>query len=140
MNVRLPKGEDLRIANCDDIGRIMRRILRRQNRLHRKKEYFWAIGLNVKNDIEYIELLTIGIINQNSVDPLEVFNFAVSKKCKNLILCHNHPSNNVMPSDNDKKLTNKIKLGADTLSINLLDHIIICEKKNFCSMANLGMI
>jgi DNA repair protein RadC len=60
MNVRLPRNEDINIANGKDIARIMRKILLRQNRLHRKKEYFWSIGLNTNNDIEYIELLAIG--------------------------------------------------------------------------------
>jgi len=134
VTIRIPKDEDIHVANSHDIARIMRKILLRQNRLHRKKEYFWSIGLSSANDIEYIELLTIGVLNQNIVDPVEVFNFAVSKKCKKIILCHNHPSGNIEPSDSDKVLTDKIKKGAEVLNIELLDHIIICEKKRFFSM------
>ena len=53
MNVRLPKDEDIHIANTKDIARIMRKILLRQNKLHRKKEYLWAIGLSTDNDISF---------------------------------------------------------------------------------------
>jgi DNA repair protein RadC len=111
----------------------MRKVLLRQHRLHRKKEYFWTIGLNVKNDIEYIELLTIGILNQNNLDPVEVFNFAVAKKCKNIIVCHNHPSGELTPSPADIKLTDKIRKGAEVLNIQFLDHIIISESKDYTS-------
>ena len=99
-----------------------------------KKEYFWSIGLNNSNDIEYIELLTIGSLNQNIIDPVEVFNFAVVKKCKKIILCHNHPSGNLEPSIEDYHLTRTIIDGARTLKIEVLDHIIISESKEHTSI------
>ncbi|QMU63137.1 MAG: hypothetical protein GKR88_01825 [Flavobacteriaceae bacterium] len=134
MNVRIPKDENIRIANSSDIVRIMRRILLRQTRLHRKKEYFWSIGLNTNNDIEYIELLAIGTLNKNNVDPVEVFNFAVAKKCKKIILCHNHPSGNTASSITDYELTKAIMLGEKVLKMEILDHIIICEAKTYTSI------
>lgn len=140
MNVRIPKDADLHIANTEDIARIMRKILLRQNRLHRKKEYFWAIGLNSNHDIEYIELITIGSLNKNIIDPVEVFSFAVSKKCKKLIICHNHPSGNLKPSESDLELTRRIAYGAHTLNIKLLDHIIISETKEYTSMFGLDIL
>ncbi len=140
MNVRIPRDENTRIEDSHDIARIMRKILLRQNKLHRKKEYFWTIGLSTKNDIEYIELLTIGILNQNNIDPVEVFNFAVAKKCKRIIICHNHPSGDVKPSESDKRITQKIKKGAEVLNIELLDHLIICDSKDFYSLAAHGLI
>ncbi|WP_299548635.1 JAB domain-containing protein [Seonamhaeicola sp.] len=133
MNVRIPKDENIRIANTRDIARIMRKVLLRQHRLHRKKEYFWVIGLSARHDIEYIELLTIGILNQNNIDPVEVFNFAVAKKCKTIIVCHNHPSGDLTPSQADKRITNRIRKGAEILNIKFLDHIIIGEDKDYTS-------
>ena len=136
MNVRLPKDEDIHIANSKDIARIMRKILLRQNRLHRKKEYFWAIGLSTAHNIEYIELLTIGTLNKNSVKPIDVFNFAVAKKCEKIILCHNHPSGNLEPSKEDIAITQLIQAGATVLGIELLDHIIISDEKEYTSIKN----
>jgi DNA repair protein RadC len=134
MNVRLPRNEDINIANSKDIARIMRKILLRQNRLRRKKEYFWVIGLSTANDIEYIELIAIGTLNMVGIDPVDVFNFAVAKKCKKIILCHNHPSGNIRPSEKDEKLTRRILAGANVLNIQLLDHIIICDTEDYYSM------
>lgn len=63
----------------------MHAVLMRQSRLHRQKEYFWVMGLNTAHDIMYIELVTIGTLNKNNVDPVEIFSFAVQKKCKRVI-------------------------------------------------------
>jgi DNA repair protein RadC len=49
-------------------------------------------------------------------------------------ICHNHPSGKVKPSDNDIKLTAEIIHGANTLKIKLVDHIIICDTKEYYSM------
>lgn len=127
MTVRLPKDEDKHISGTDDIARIMQKVLWRQNRLHRQKEYFWTIGLNAANDIEYIELVTIGTSNRNIVDPVDVLSMPVSKKCKKIILCHNHPSGNLEPSEADIAFTDRMEKAAAILEIELLDHIIITE-------------
>jgi len=131
MNVRIPKGEDKKIIDCDDVYRIMQKVLLRQNKLRRKKEYFWTIGLNSASDLEYIELIALGGLNQVNIDPVEIFNFAVSKKCKRMILCHNHPSGNLKPSDSDIALTNKLRDGGELLHIDILDHLIIDEESYF---------
>jgi DNA repair protein RadC len=46
-----------------------------------------------------------------------------------LILCHNHPSGNHSPSDDDIRITKKIKQAASTLDITLLDHVIVTNQK-----------
>lgn len=127
MNVRLPKDEATQIANRDDIARIMQKILMRQNRINRQKEYFWTIGLNTANDIQYIELVALGKLNAVAVDPTEVFHIAVSKKCKKIVLVHNHPSGNTEASEADKRVTKELTLAAKILKIEILDHIIITE-------------
>ena len=135
MKVRLPKDEDAHIANTEDVFRIMQKILMRQNRLHRKKEYFWTLGLNNANDIEYIELVCIGSSNKVIIDPVDVFNFAVAKKCKQIILVHNHPGGTLKPSKADIELTSMLKKGAQYLHIVVLDHLIITEN-DYMSFAN----
>ena len=136
MNVRLPKDEDINIANGEDIARIMRKILLRQNRLHPKKEYFWSIGLSTANDIEYIELISFGKISMDKIEPVDVLSFAVAKKCTKIVICHNKPIGKIKPSRSAQKLTYKILQGAKTLNILLLDHIIICEDKDYFSFGD----
>lgn len=128
MKVRLSKLDKVRIANSDDVYDIMQKVLMRQNKLHRQKEYFWTIGLNSANDILYIELVTIGILNKTILDPVEIFSFAVSKKCKKIILVHNHPSGSLTPSIEDKSLTKHLNKGGKLLGIQVLDHLIISEE------------
>ncbi len=54
-----------------------------------------------------------------------------------LIVCHNHPSGNLIPSENDYILTKKIKKAGEILDIKLLDHVIITTK-SFYSFAENG--
>ncbi|HYG14783.1 MAG TPA: JAB domain-containing protein [Bacteroidia bacterium] len=134
MQVRLSKEQKTRIANSQDVYAIMLAVLMRQNRLHRQKEYFWCMGLNSAHDILYLELVTIGVLNQSIVDPVELFSFAVQKKCKRVILIHNHPSGNLSPSAEDINLTNFLKTGGSYLKIEIIDHLIISET-GYLSMA-----
>ena len=131
MNVRIPKGDNLKLGDSDDVYRIMQKVLLRQNKLRRKKEYFWSIGLNTAGDLEFIELVALGGLNSVNVDPVEIFSLAVSKKCKRLILCHNHPSGNLTPSEMDVSITKKLMEGGKILNIEILDHLIIDEERFF---------
>ena len=133
MTVRLPKDEDKHISGSQDIARIMQKILWRQNKFHRNKEYFWTIGLNINNDIEFIELVSIGNQNRNIVSPLDILSLPVSKKCTKIILCHNHPSGNLQASEADLKFTERIRKASSILGIELLDHLIITES-NYLSI------
>ncbi|MDC6362329.1 MULTISPECIES: JAB domain-containing protein [Flavobacteriaceae] len=127
MNLDVSENREEHISGTADIARIMQKILWRQNKLHRKKEYFWTIGLSTGNDIEYIELVTIGTSNRNIIKPVEVLSLPVSKKCTKIILCHNHPSGKLEPSGADLEFTEKMKLAAALMEIEVLDHIIITE-------------
>ena len=127
MAVRLPKGEDKNISDSGDIARIMQKVLLRQNKFHRNKEYFWTIGISEANDIEYIELVSIGTRNRNILAPVDVFSLAVSKKCTRVIFCHNHPSGKMQPSTSDIKFTKSMSEAGTILGIKLEDHIIISE-------------
>ncbi|MBS9462784.1 hypothetical protein KIM67_10200 [Flagellimonas sp. 389] len=125
--MRLPKGEDKNISDSGDMARIMQKVLWRQNRHHRNKEYFWTIGIGPTNDIDYIELVTIGTRNRNILAPVDVFSLAVSKKCTKVIFCHNHPSGKLEPSKSDLKFTDEMERAGAILGITMLDHIIITE-------------
>ena len=127
MNVRIPKDANTNIGDPGDIYAIMQKVLLRQNKIHRLKEYFWSIGLNQANDIVYIELIALGALNKVGIDPVELFHIAVNKKCKKIILIHNHPSGDLSPSQQDVDLTNDLIKAGDILKIQILDHLIISE-------------
>jgi len=56
---------------------------------------------------------------------------ALEKGATALILCHNHPSGTLIPSDADKQITKKLKLAGESLDVKVLDHLIVTETKYF---------
>ena len=75
-----------KIHNSTKVKEILQTILSFENEVDRDKEHFWAIGLNAMNGIEYIELVTLGILNTSLVHPREVFRFAILKGIAALIV------------------------------------------------------
>jgi DNA repair protein RadC len=68
-----------------------------------------------------------------------ILRIALEEKAVGLILCHNHPSGNLKPSQPDKELTKKIKEAAKLFDIQVLDHIIVSQDGYF-SFADEGMM
>ena len=102
-------------------------------------EEFWVINLNVANKIINKNVIGEGGLTQATVDVRRIFKLALENNAASIILCHNHPSGNILPSDNDLELTKKIKSGGETLNIKVLDHIIVGEEKYY-SFADEGKI
>ncbi|HAF60280.1 MAG TPA: hypothetical protein DCK81_03965, partial [Clostridiales bacterium UBA9856] len=73
-----------------------------------KKEYFKVLFLNTKNEILSVENTSIGNLNSSIVHPREVFRSAVKKGAAAIIVIHNHPSGNPMPSQNDLDITRRL--------------------------------
>lgn len=138
MNIPVPRNSKKKITGSKDVYAIMRQILMRQNKLRRMREHFWTIGLNNRSDIMYIELIAIGSLKAVAVEPVEVFNIAVTKKCTRLILIHNHSSGGKTPSDNDIRITKKLQAGGEVLNIVIEDHLIITERNGYYSFADKG--
>ena len=68
-----------------------------------------------------------GGIDGTVVDPKVILKKALEEMATSLILCHNHPSGNLKPSNADIVLTKKIKDAAALLDIKVIDHIIVSE-------------
>lgn len=127
VKIRLPKGQNNKINSPEELYPIMQKILLRENKIRRKQEYFWAVGLSQANRIDYIELVALGKVNRVDIQPVELFSFSVQKRCPNIILVHNHPSGETTPSPADILITKQLKKGAKLLGITVLDHLIITE-------------
>jgi DNA repair protein RadC len=102
-------------------------------------EQFWAIFLNVKNQILTRILIGEGGTTQTIVDPKKIFRLALEHNSVNIIVCHNHPSGGVLPSNSDINLTKKLREGSKFLDIQLLDHVI-CGIDNYYSFADEGVL
>ena len=94
-------------------------------------EEFWILYLNNSNKVISKVQMSIGGITGTMVDVRLVFKMALEKGAVALILCHNHPSGTLVPSDADKQITKKIKVAGDSLDVKVLDHLIVTETKYF---------
>ncbi len=101
-------------------------------------EEFWILYLNNSNKVISKAQMSVGGITGTLVDVRLVIKMALEKCATALILCHNHPSGTLIPSDADKQLTKKLKTAGDSLDIKVLDHLIVTER-NYFSFADEGI-
>jgi DNA repair protein RadC len=101
-------------------------------------EEFYVMILNRSNIVVKKEQVSRGGMSSTIVDPKIVFKAAVNHGASGIILAHNHPSGTVKPSEQDIRLTKKLREGAHILDIALLDHIIVGANTYF-SFADEGL-
>ncbi|MFD1601541.1 DNA repair protein RadC [Flavobacterium artemisiae] len=94
-------------------------------------EEFWVLFLNNSNKVISKSQLSKGGIAGTVVDLRLVFKLALENGATGLILCHNHPSGELNPSNADKQITKKIKTAGEILDVKVLDHLIITESKYY---------
>ena len=103
------------------------------------QEEFKVLLLNRANEVLGIYPLSRGGITGTVVDSRLIFAVALKCNATGIILCHNHPSGNLKPSDVDINLTRSIKKCAEFLEITLIDHFII-TKNGFYSFSTEGKL
>lgn len=90
-----------------------------------KKELLKIILLNVKNMVVSVKDVSIGSINSSIVHPREIFVEAIKYSSASIVICHNHPSGDPAPSQEDINVTKRIYEAGRIVGIDLVDHIII---------------
>lgn len=90
-----------------------------------KQEHFVVLCLDNKNKVIKKKTLFIGSINTSVVTPREVFKEAISVSSAKIVLCHNHPSGDSCPSQEDIYITNQFVELGQMMDIQVIDHIII---------------
>lgn len=102
-------------------------------------EEFWFLLLNRSNRVLSKEQLSKGGLSQTTVDVRIILKKALAHAASGIILCHNHPSDSLKPSQSDQAITQKIKEAAQLLDIALLDHVIFSQK-NYFSFSDNGTL
>lgn len=102
-------------------------------------EEFWCLLLNNSNKVIYKFQLSKGGLTQTVVDVRMLFKTALEHLATALILVHNHPSEQLKPSEADKDITSKIGAAGKSLDIKLLDHLII-TRSSYLSFADEGLL
>lgn len=84
-----------------------------------------------------IFLASTGGLAGTVCDPKVVFQAALKANASSIILAHNHPSGELIPSEADRQLTRKLVQAGELLDIKVCDHLILTEE-GYCSMADEG--
>ncbi|NMC41871.1 MAG: DNA repair protein RadC [Bacteroidales bacterium] len=104
-----------------------------------KHEEFWILFLNRSNRVINRMKLSQGGISGTVTDVRIIMKKAIEFLASGIIVCHNHPSGNLNPSESDSKITQKIREAGNLMDIQLLDHLIISER-DYYSFADNGLL
>jgi DNA repair protein RadC len=113
------------IKNPETVHKLRLGVLKKENLVDRDKEHFWVIGVNTRNNVLYVDLVSLGTLNASLVHPRELFRLAVMRAVNSLIIAHSHPSGDPTPSEDDKALNRRLVDAGRILGIEILDHVII---------------
>lgn len=126
--------ENVQITSSEAVYKLMHPLLS-----DLQTEEFWAIFLNQSNNVLRKERLSMGGINNSSVDLRILFKSAFENYSTGIILVHNHPSGKSNPSKVDIQITEKILNAGKMLDVILVDHLIVARNSYF-SFADEQMI
>lgn len=127
-----------KIVNSRDAFEILF-LLYNKDIIEYREEFFLLLLNRAHNMLGWIKL-GVGGTTGTIVDPKIVFTLAVQTNAHSIVLCHNHPSGNLIPSKHDVSLTERIKAGGKLLDIELLDHLIITPDGSYYSFADYGVL
>ena len=103
------------------------------------REHLIMLALDARNGIIGFHTVSIGTLDSSLCHPREIFKAAFLMNAARIILAHNHPSGDPMPSDGDIILTKRLVKAGILLGVPVLDHIIVGEYRSV-SLAKYGYI
>lgn len=133
VNINEPKI-DKYIRKPNDVFEVLKPDLR-----FKDKELLILLSLDTRRKIISKDILTIGTINETLVPVREILRTALLNNSVNIVLAHNHPSEDPTPSEEDILVTHKLYKACEYAGINLLDHVIITSHE-YVSIQSLGLM
>lgn len=100
-------------------------------------EEFWALALGPRKEVLSSRMLFRGTVDSCLVHPRDVFRFALSANASALLVAHNHPSGEMIPSMEDLRFTRQLVRAAALMEIPVVDHIIVTAR-GFASLRSEG--
>lgn len=104
------------------------------------RELFCILNLRTRGQVINANIVTMGTLNTSLVCPREVFKSSILSNAAHVILVHNHPSGDCMPSQEDLKVTKKLQICGDLIGIPVVDHIITNTQGEYFSFKEKGLI
>ena len=124
--LRLNYKDRLKIYN----GEVIYNLFKYLN-VTQRQENFVVVLLDNKNYLIKSKVIFKGSINESIAHPREIFRFAISYSATYIIAVHNHPSGDVIPSNQDIKFTNNLIKSGKIIGIPVIDHIIIGNNRYY---------
>ncbi len=110
----------LEVEDPEHLVSVLRKFLEKEDR-----EVFLTVNMSGVNEINSINIVSVGCLNRAIVHPREVFKAAILSNAFRIAIAHNHPSGTPYPTDEDIRITRNLVECGNILDIKILDHIII---------------
>lgn len=94
-----------------------------------RQEHFVVVFLNARYELVGKKTVGIGTVDSVHILPRDIILSALDFNASFVIMAHNHPSGNLVPSQGDIDVTNRTKQALEIVGITLLDHLIITKKE-----------
>ena len=95
------------------------------------REHFWRLDLDSRRRLIGCELVSVGSLDASIVHPREVFKGAFLNNAHSIVVAHNHPSQDLRPSQSDRRTTRQLLLLACLHQVDLVDHLIVGDDGYF---------
>ena len=92
---------------------------------HKAEEHIVVIGVNKRLQPVAIFEVSHGGSSHCQISPKELFTRALMCGASGIIIAHNHPSGNTLPSSSDVNTAKRIKLASEIIGIDLIDFLIV---------------
>ena len=131
---RTPASERVQIKHSADAFRLLWNYWNKDTIEHH--EEFKIVLLNNKNAVLGIADISKGGVNATIIDVRIVLQTALKAHATGIILAHNHPSSNPIPSESDVAITKKLSEAGKLMDIQVLDHLVICGDGTYYSLGD----
>ena len=139
MKIELTEEQKVKVRTDKDLYPVLREVLLQANRTDQNKEHLWVCGLGANHLLMYLELVSLGTMFQSIVEPMDIFSWALQKQVPMIVLVHNHPSEELEPSEADKNLTDRMIQVGNIVNVKVVDHLII-STKDYYSFERMGLM
>jgi DNA repair protein RadC len=102
-------------------------------------ERFGVVLLDARHRLIRTRLLSTGSVDASVAHPRDIFREAVAAGASAVVLFHNHPSGDPMPSDEDLNLTRRLAAAGLVVGVDVVDHLILADMQ-YCSMKEAGIL
>lgn len=125
LNQRTRQREQFRIQSVQDVLLVV------QELASARQEQILCLYLSATNELLHTECIAIGGLNAALLHPRDLFFPIRFQPVAHIVLCHNHPSGNAQPSDEDRIFTARVQAACELLGITLYDHVIVAKRNSF---------